>query len=278
MGVNFAKARDFVYSNGTAFEHSLFAYHFENGSLGQLHRTILAYKNEDNGFGHGFEHDMKAPQSHHLALEYLLTTLVSNEIPIGNVLDGAPQWLENNQAEDGTLINPPEVMNYPHAPWWIDSAGQNDPTSPTGNLHKLGLCPPQVAERTKRWVQKNLTIEKIKSTEWLFMNYRAFDYFMNVPEFPDLEVHQQATREQIVECARQAPENQYAGIFGFCQKPADEFTKYCPLELIERGLTYIMDTQHDDGAWHDEHGLAQWYPATTIGNLVVLRRYGKWKQ
>ena len=276
MAIDFAKARDFVYSNGTLLERTIFAYHFEDGALRQVHQAILAYKNEDNGFGHGLEHDMKAPQSHHLPLECLLTMLVTNEIPVGNVLDGAPQWLQDHQAEDGTLINPPEIMNYPYAPWWA-SGGQDDPTSPTGNLLKLGICPPQVAERTQQWIQQNLTIEKIKAVEWLFLNYRAFDYFMNVSDFPDLEAHQEATRQQIIDCARQAPENQYAEVFRFCRKPDTSFTQNFPQDLLERGLSYILDNQQDDGAWHDEHGLTQWYPATTTGNLVVLRRFGKWK-
>lgn len=276
MSINFAKVRDFVYSKGTLFERTLFAYHFEEGSLTQVQQAILAYKNADNGFGHGLEHDIKAPQSHHLALEYLLTILIANEIPIGTVLDGAPAWLQANQAEDGALINPPNILDYPHAPWWV-SGGQDDPTSPTGNLIKLGLCPPQVVTRTQQWIQQNLTIKKIKSTEWLFMNYRAFDYFMAVPKFPDLAAHQEATRQQIIDCARQAPENQYSAIFGFCRKPDTEFTRNFPQDLIERGITQILDTQQDDGAWHDEHGLTQWYPYASIYNLLTLRRFGKWQ-
>lgn len=275
MGINFAKAREFVYNNGTLLERRLFAYHFEDGSFDQLHKVMLAYKNEDNGFGNALEHDIKAPQSHPLALEYLLTMLVSNEIPIGSVLDGAPQWLESNQAEDGSLQNPPDLLGYPFAPWWVEG-GQDDPTSPTGNLMKLGLCPPQVAERTKEWIQQNLTIEKIKSTEWLFMNYRAFDYFMNVPDFPDLEAHKTATRQQIIDCARQAPPAQYSVIFSFCRQPDSAFTQNFPTDLVERGLTHLLDTQGDDGAWHDEHGLTQWYSYATIYNLVILRRFGKW--
>ena len=62
MPVNFEKARDFVYGNGTLFERALFAYLFEGDSPDRLEAIILCYKNPDNGFGHGFEHDLKTPR------------------------------------------------------------------------------------------------------------------------------------------------------------------------------------------------------------------------
>ena len=71
MAVNMEKARDFVYQNGTLFERAMFDYLFDGGSVERVQQILLCYKNPDNGFGHGFEHDLKAPQSNPLALEYL---------------------------------------------------------------------------------------------------------------------------------------------------------------------------------------------------------------
>jgi len=64
-----------------------------------------------------------------------------------------------------------------------------------------GVCPPDVHRRTKAWVQANLTLDDIRSNEWLFMSYHPFDYFMNVSDFPDVDTYQTATLENIYDSA-----------------------------------------------------------------------------
>ena len=177
--VSIDQARNFVYQNGALWERALFAYLFDGGSLDHLHRCLLAYKNEDGGFAHGLEHDIKCPDSHPLALEFLLSVHRDTGIPMGNLLDGTVQWLENNRNEDGSLKNPDTLLQYPHAPWW-SQGGQTAPDAITGHLIKLGLSTPSLEASTAKWVEENLTVEKIKSNEWLFMAYHAHDYFMNI--------------------------------------------------------------------------------------------------
>jgi len=76
MAVSITKAREFVYENGSVWERTLFAYLFEGGSIERVHQCLLCYKNADNGFGHGLELDIKTPDSHPAALEYMLGLLV----------------------------------------------------------------------------------------------------------------------------------------------------------------------------------------------------------
>ena len=105
MPIDIDKARDFVYRQGTVFERALFAWLFDDGDLAHLHATIRAYENPDGGFGHGFEHDLKAPQSNPLALEYLLGVMKHAGIPPGDVLDGAARWVEANmERQDSCAI------------------------------------------------------------------------------------------------------------------------------------------------------------------------------
>jgi len=275
MSVDLKKARDFVYANGVLWERALFAYHFEDGSLEHLHRCLLAYKNADNGFGHAFEHDIRCPDSHPAALEFLLTLLVENEIPPGDLLEGTPQWLEQQQQEDGSLQNPAALLDYPHMPWWGEWGGQKQPGSIVGNLTKLGLATPKLAETTRRWVAQHLTLESIRNTEWLFMNYHAYDYFMNVDDYPDVEQYRQATIANIIACAEKAPAKQYYGLFRFAPSPDSAVAQAAQPGLIGRYLDHLEGTQQEDGGWRDEHGLAHWYPYVTISTLLALRRYGR---
>ncbi|MBC7870443.1 MAG: hypothetical protein H7Y09_06355, partial [Chitinophagaceae bacterium] len=145
MAVSITKARDFVYENGSVWERALFAYLFENGSIERVHQCLLCYKNADNGFGHGLELDIKTPDSHPAALEYILGYLARDlGIPVGSLFDGTAQWLEGQLQEDGSLKNPASLHEYPHAPWWGEWGGQSAPDSITGNLTKLGVVTPVV--------------------------------------------------------------------------------------------------------------------------------------
>lgn len=274
MAVSFKKARDFVYNTGTIEERAIFGWLFENRSLGQAHRALLAHKNADNGWGNKLEHDLTCPDSHPAALEYLLVTMRGLRMPPGNLLDGTVEWLETQVKEDGSLSNPASLREYPIAPWWNEWGGQTKPASIVGNLTHMGLCTPALAASTRRWVQANLTVEAIKSNEWIFMAYLAYDYFLQVDDFPDVETYRQATIENIIDCARKMPEKQYYVLFNFAMWPDSPVAQAMPRDLIDRSLNAILETQQDDGGWKDEHGLAQWYPVVTTQNLLALRNYG----
>ena len=276
MSISFKKARDFVYSNGALWERALFAYLFEEGALERVHRCLACYRNPDGGWGHGMEHDIRTPESHPLALEYILQAAARDVgFPAGTLFDDAAKWVESQRNDDGSLKNPPSVLDYPHAPWW-NQGGQTAPDSITGNLHKLGKSTPSLLESTKKWAQSNLTLDRIEANEWLFMAYHAYDYFMNIDDYPDLDAHRAATIRNIVDCAARAPEKQYYVLFTFAPTPESSVAKAAPPEIVARYLDYVESTQQDDGRWLDEHNLPQWQPFATLIALLALKHYGRW--
>ena len=275
MSVSLQKARDFVFANGILMERALFSYLLDDGSLAHLHACLLAYKNPDGGWGHGLEHDLKTPESNPLALEYLLGILCRYDIPVGNLLDGTPEWVEAAQQDDGTLRNPPGLRDYPIAPWWNEWGGQTKPDSIVGHLTQLGLVTPKLTETTRRWVQANHSFETITANEWLFMGYHAFDYFMNVGDFPDVEHYRAAVIQNLVDRAAQMPAKQYYDLFYFAPIPDTQLAQALPDGFIDRCLDYFEATQREDGGWDDQHGLAHWQPSVTIRILMALKRYGR---
>jgi len=273
MAVSITKAREFVYENGSVWERTLFAYLFEGGSIERVHQCLLCYKNADNGFGHGLELDIKTPDSHPAALEYMLGLLVRDlNLPVGTLFEGTAAWLEAQREADGSLKNPSSLNDYPIAPWWAEWGGQSAPDSITGNLTKLGLVTPSLAESTQLWVQQNLTLEKIQANEWLFMAYHAHDYFMNVRDFPEVEVYRAALIENIRACAEKMPEKQYAVLLQFAPTPDSPVAQAMP-DLVKRSLDYLMEAQWADGGWEDEHGIKHWQPSLSIIILHGLQRH-----
>jgi hypothetical protein len=271
--VDFKKAQQFIYANGVLWERALFAHLFEDASLERVHHCFLAYQNDDGGFGHALEHDIRCPSSHPLALEYLLRVLKDTEIPVGNLLDRAAAWVETVQDDNGKLINPPDLYDYPYAPWW-STDGQNQPDSIVGNLIAFGKANDSIIKKTRFWVQNNRTVEHIQQEEWLFMLYHAYDYFFSDHDFPDGEAHCEATIQRIIELIQAAPKEQYSSIIMFAPNPQSEIAKRIP-DIVQEALNIIESQQQDDGCWHDEHNLPQWFPMTSINNLLVLRRYGR---
>ncbi len=275
MSVSIRKARDYVFSSGTLWERALFGYLFDDSPLAHVYQCLLCYKNPDGGWGNGLEHDLKVPDSHPAALEYLLGVLRDFEIPVGDLLDGTPEWVEHHQNADGSLQNPPTLKDYPIAPWWVEWGGQTAPDSIVGNLTRMGLATPALAETTRRWVQAHHSLDKIHANEWLFMNYHAFDYFMHVSDFPDVEQYRQAVIQNIVDCALKIPEAQYYSFFAFAPTPDSTVAQFLPVERLHHMLDTLQNTQRDDGGWSDQHDMPHWQPAVTMSVLTILQRYGR---
>ena len=276
MPLDFDKARDFAHQNGTLLERSLFAWLFENGSVERVRQNILCCKNPDSGFGHGLEHDIRAPMSNPLALEYLLGVMRHTGLEPADVLDGAADWVESQMDEAGNLRVPAGIRNYPMAPWWLESGGQTMPDSIVGNLIRFGRAAPSLVEKTVAWAAANHSLDSIRENQWLFMAYHAFDFFFAIDAFPELDSYRQATVDNIVALAKALPDEQVHSLFAFAPTPDSLVAQAMPPSLISRCLDLLETSQQPDGHWLDQHNLPQWYTMTTINNLLALRRYGRW--
>ena len=274
--VSIDKARNYIHANGTMWERALWDYLFDDGPLDRVHGCLLAYKNPDGGWGHGLEHDIKCPASNPLQLEFLLSILRDTGLPPGFLLVGTPEWVEAALREDGCLANPPELLDYPHAPWWAEG-GQHLPDSITGNLIRFGACTPAIAESTRKWVEVNLTLEKIRGNQWLFMAYHGYDYFMNIQEYTDLETFRGAVIKNILYCVQahiDAGEiSKTNAIFSFAPTPDSAVAKAAPPGLMDGILDRLTESQREDGGWDDEHGLAYWQPYFSTQVLLALKNF-----
>ena len=275
--VSIENARCFVHAHGNLWERALWDHLFDDGEAARVQECLRPYKNSDGGWGHGLEHDIKTPSSNPLMLEFLLSIVRDTGLDLGDLLDGTPAWLASVQNEDGSLQNPIDLLNYPRAQWWEE--GQTIPASITGNLIRLGICPEPVRERTRIWVQSNLSLEQIRSNSWLFMAYHSFDYFLNEDSFPDLEQHQTATLEAIYASALahedQNEPNKLFPFFQFADGPDSAVAQGAPEGLVDRILNHLESSQREDGGWEDEHGLSYWQPYFSTIILLALKRFGR---
>jgi hypothetical protein len=275
--VSIERARCFVHAHGNLWERALWDYLFDRAAQERVQRCLAVYKNADGGWGHGLEHDIKTPDSNPLMLEFLLSIQRDTDLPMGDLLDGTPEWVESVQDTDGSLSNPTSLKEYPRAQWWEE--GQMAPDSITGNLIRLGICPTTVQEKTRSWVQENLTLEDIRDNKWLFMAYHAFDYFFNENNFPELKKYQEVTLDNIYQTALAHEEKgetqKLFPFFQFATGPESIVAKKAPEGLIDRILDHLEGAQREDGGWDDEHNLDYWQPYFSTVILLALKRFGR---
>lgn len=142
---------------------------------------------------------------------------------------------------------------------------------------RLGICTPSLAESTCNWVAQCLPLDKVKSNDWLYSAYHAYDYFIHVEDFPDVEVYRKAIIANIIALAESAPPEQYYQFFLFASSPDCALAKATPPKLLKKMLNTLQSSQQDDGAWHDQHNLPHWYTWTTLVVLNALKNYQIWK-
>jgi len=94
--ISIENARSFVHTHGVRWERALWDYLFDQGPVERVHQCLSCYKNEDGGWGHGLEHDIKSPLSNPLMLEFLLSIIRDTGIHPGTLLDKTPEWIESH--------------------------------------------------------------------------------------------------------------------------------------------------------------------------------------
>lgn len=59
----FLRARNYLFAEGRMLEKRLFGFYFESSNSDGVFHAVLAYRNEDGGFGWGLEPDSSSPES-----------------------------------------------------------------------------------------------------------------------------------------------------------------------------------------------------------------------
>src|SRR5687768_13485136 len=93
--VSLDKARDFVYQHGVLWERALFAYLFEGGSRERALGCLASYQNEDGGWGHALEHDVRAPVSNAMTTEHALALMREFNLADSALLAATAAWCEH---------------------------------------------------------------------------------------------------------------------------------------------------------------------------------------
>jgi hypothetical protein len=112
-------AGNFIFKNGRLLERKLFEYFFKNGTKSACLKALIAYQNEDGGFGNGIEPDLLCPDSSAIGAETALYVLDLLDCHDHETVSSLVNWIVTHQKAAGFIDHPPEnIFNYPYQAWW----------------------------------------------------------------------------------------------------------------------------------------------------------------
>ncbi|MFE2462272.1 hypothetical protein [Streptomyces sp. NPDC059402] len=98
-----ARAERFVWLNARVLEQRLFAYHFRGGNPDPVETALDAYRNEDGGYGHALDPDLRGPVSQPLHTARALRVLDAVGRCGGQRAERVCRYLTSVSTPDGAL-------------------------------------------------------------------------------------------------------------------------------------------------------------------------------
>ncbi|MGW1605314.1 hypothetical protein [Streptomyces eurythermus] len=112
------RAEQFVWLTARVLEQRLFAYHFLHGCPDAVEAALDAYRNEDGGYGHALEPDLRGPVSQPLHTARALGVLDALGRCGGQRVERVCRYLTSVSTPDGALPTVhPGQRGYPTAPF-----------------------------------------------------------------------------------------------------------------------------------------------------------------
>ncbi|MEU1281782.1 hypothetical protein [Streptomyces sp. NPDC005805] len=113
-----ARAARFIWLTARVLEQRRFAYHFLGGGSEAVETALAAYLNEDGGYGHGLEPDLRGPVSQPLHTVHALRVLDSVGRCGGLRVERLCRYLTGVSTPDGALpAVHPSQRGFPAAPY-----------------------------------------------------------------------------------------------------------------------------------------------------------------
>ncbi len=291
-------ARQFIWRAARIIERRRFEFLFEGGSTESVLDALRAYRNEDGGFGHALEPDIRGPESQ--PVQTFAALVVLDEIGqfTDPMLESALEYLSSvSSADGGVPALLPTQHDVPHAPWMTPAEGPS-----TGNLlPTAGLAGLLLKNAVSHpWLPAASVfcwdaIGAIKTTH----PYEVEFALMFLSHAPDRE-RAEREAERLGELVRHqglvvidrdtatldtTPPGYAPGEFhyplNYAAKPSSLARRWFCDDEIEQNLDALEREQSDDGGWMFNWG--QWNEATTIESrgaytihvLQTLQAYGR---
>ena len=305
MNTVFENARRFMYRNARPVDLARWQYHFEGGSKAAVVTALMAYQNEDGGFGHALEEDSWNPNSSPIqtwvATEILREVgFVEREHP---VIQGVLKYLESGKDFSGHFWYNTILSNndYPHAMWWHTESISTCHTNYNPSACLIGFIL-RFAEKgsalfllgcrlAKEAVAEIMSEKQNNDMHGIACYIRLLEYCReaDVADIFDLDLLEMRLRELVKKSITQ---DKAAWDAGYVCKPSQFFRNRDNVfyqdshEIAEYECDFIVRMQMEDGAWNipwrwrdypDEWAISRnwWKGTVVVQNMLYLKNFGK---
>ena len=287
MTADLSAAATFLHDNARVLERRRFDHLFHGGSADAVVHALRAYRNDDGGFGHAIEPDMRAPSSQPVGIHTALEILHEVGVRDDEIVQAAGDWLTTITRDDGGIpFVLEDALAYPHAPWWQYSDESSAIQTPVNAaaFHRLGAQHP--------WLEQ--------ADEFCFRTIAALD-LSGITTQPGyalqfgvgfLNVHPDAARanEALDELApaleplrttEPDPSAERTSPLDLAPTPDSRSRRLFDEATIERHLDALEQAQQDDGGWRvswpdwNQAAALEWRGVATVNALALLEANGR---
>ncbi len=280
-------AAAFVADDARVLDRRRFQRLFEDGPASAVRDAVVAYRNEDGGFGHALEPDCRGPGSQPAATEMALRLLDEADAWDEDLVRGACDWLATVAPAEGgaAFVEAAPLEGWPHAPWWVPEEGHPASLIATGliagTLHGRGYVHPWLDGATEVMWNR---IGKLTEPG----GYEMFGVLAFLQHVPDRDRAREAfgrVGPLIVEhgLVTLDPEatGEVHGVLAFAPEPDSLARALFDDATVAAHLDHLARGQRDDGGW--TFNWMAWSPAAerdwrgflTVDNLRILRANGR---
>jgi hypothetical protein len=282
------RAADFLWRHGRLLERLLFANRFLGAPAEPVVHALRAYQNDDGGFGHALEPDVRAPDSQPIHVDMALRVLHEIDVAPPEMVARACSYLTSMSSEAGGVPAITAVSSrYPHGEHWQPHVWIADSVNPTamitGLLHSLHFGHAWL-ERADAFCWNKISDTKVEDGPALAA---VFCFLNNAPD-----------RRRAVPMAEEMADAIPNATF-FALDPEDVGSDYAltPLhlaptrdamaaglfapELLDAHLDHLASRQQPDGGWPitweapTDAAALEWRGRVTLEALIRLQDYGR---
>ncbi|RKU09152.1 hypothetical protein C6503_21675 [Candidatus Poribacteria bacterium] len=297
----FQRAKDFIMHQGRALDQRRFEFHFEDGPADAILAALTPYQNDDGGFAHSLEPDIRTPFSSAIVTTVGFQILREIRAPASHILvrKGIQYFIATYEVSQQVWpIVPPEVDDAPHAPWWdyensSETFGQflvNPRAEIVGYLHEFSDGVPMK-------LLKTLTTAVLGYLDSLSDEMEMHDSlcFVRLAETEALP-NRDKVWAKLAQVAAHSVARNAEQLTGYVLKPlwlvsSPESPLAAGLkDEVEMNLDFEIEQQGEDGSWSPNFSWGDQYPEAwriakrewqsrfTVDTLKTLKDFGRIEQ
>lgn len=270
------RARNFIWHNARTLEQRWFEHAFDGGSADAVVRAVLAYRNDDGGYGHALEPDHRGPTSQ--PLHALRALQMFGEVNAPEHAESILVWLENTCPDGSVPFGMSTSKDHPKAPWVAadDKGGLLLTAQIAAGLLALGITHPWLDRASDYCWQE---IEKLEKTH----PYELRAAVMFLDEVGDRARAELAAEKlkNLVATLEGYEDDEGMALHHYAEKPTSLARRWFTDDEFEKDLDELQNGQQEDGGWNFGFPAFtplvtfEWRSIATLDALLTLRRYGR---